>query len=204
MCDFDEYDEHAELIRLYVGLSSIEKRRRNNAALLTLCRLVENRAVNSDELNTLLDAIPPTYDDDLGVDLRLSLMRAFEFEGVYIPKTVGRPQDKRVTRRDITTGKASGERLEAALRAYWKGRKTNNAEMGRVIACLEHEGYINRPGKVGTMAAIEYFTGIVRRKTRPWAIKSVLRGYNAADGLNDDDFKIVLKKCDKIIILLSK
>lgn len=200
MCDFDEYDEHAELIRRYDSLSSIEKITANADAIFVLVKLVNSERISAEELGDLLKAINPRYDNIPSIVRRLRLMSAFDFAG--IPKPVGRPQDKRVTRRDITTGKVSGERLEAALRAYWKGRKTNNAEMGRVIACLEHEGYINRPGKVGTIAAIKYFTGIVRRKTQPWAIKSVLRGYNAADGLNDDDFKKVLKKCDKIMSAL--
>ncbi len=35
--------------------------------------------------------------------------------------------------------------FEAALHAYWEGRNRCNAEMGRLMAALEHYGYIQMP-----------------------------------------------------------
>lgn len=201
--DLDCYDEHKELITQYNRRGGYEAARVNREALTKLESLLRKQVITPSDLEILIAAIPPNFDDDAAFEIRRGLISSLDFMGINIPNRVGRPASPRVMSRDILTDKVSERTLKAALRAYWKNRKTNNAEMGRVIALLEWAGYINVDGG-RRQATMEYFTRIVKRTAKPWSPRAILRGYGESRDLKGPEFKEATKNCTKIIWLLEK
>lgn len=196
-------DEHKELIAQYNRRSGYEAARVNRGALAKLESLLRKQAITLTDLEILIAAIPPNFDDDAAFEIRRGLISSLDFMGIDIPKPVGRPASPRVMSRNILTGKVSERKLKAALRAYWKNRKTNNAEMGRVIALLEWADYIKVDGG-GRQVSMEYFTRIVKRTAKPWSPRAILRGYSESRDLKGSEFIEATKNCTKITELLAK
>lgn len=173
----------------------------NTRAIAVLETLLSRAVVSAEDVAALLAAIPSAFDDDACAESRHSLMAIIDFSD--IPAPVGRPKAKKATSRDLNLKTITAEKLIAALRAYWSGRETNNAEMGRVIALLAVRGYVSIEGN-GITEAVKYFTRAVSRNARrAWNAKNVLRSYNETMALPELDFNKKVENCTKIIELLE-
>lgn len=149
----------------------------NFKALKIVSRLLEAQAIDTGEADILLQAIPQDNAPEKAEKLRRALSAAIDFKGFNSP---GRPAGPRLKGSEIAAKGFNVRELTAFIRHYWKDRKKNSAEFGRLIALLEYAGVIAiPPGRIE--AAARYFTDI-RGDANSWNLKQVTRGRREVKG----------------------
>lgn len=154
----------------------------NAKALAIVQGLLEENKISISDAVEIAEAIPAAEDTADATRIRDYIRTRIEavsdFGGIVFK---GRPHAPTVKGSDIITDSLTVRELEALLRSYWKGRKRNNAEMGRLMAVFEAEGYIQVPsGGIG--AAATYFISRLNYITG-WDVRQIVRGYSAVRNL---------------------
>lgn len=155
----------------------------NAKALAIVKRLLSGNQISVAEAEDLIATIPCEADTAEAAQIRRSIEALIDFKDL---KTIGRPYSGRVYGSDIIRGITVRD-LEAVIRAYWQGRKRNNAEMGRLVALLETKRYITVP-KGQIEATVGYIVGIVNYITA-WDIRQIRREYSRISNFRAVDFE---------------
>lgn len=161
----------------------------NAKALAIVLKLLTDNKISISDALELAGAISVIEDTADAEDIRTHIDAISDFNGIVLK---GRPRAPKVKGSDIITGSLTVRELEGALRLYWKGRKRNNAEMGRLMAVLEDVGCINVPGG-GIEATVRYFISRVNY-IAGWDVYQIRRGYSEVRDLGPTSFGSAVHK----------